>query len=115
MSDPARQLIAEDKRTRATFLDLNSFGLTDVPAEVADVVCLESITFSDEWWEFQGRHWRPRLTRNAGSVPRNRTHPSWAATVSGCEMARRAAQREAKRGRSEADTPTEPGGLLLGP
>ena len=37
MSGLALQLIAENKRSRATFLDLGNCGLTEVPAEVGEL------------------------------------------------------------------------------
>src|SRR5271157_3910111 len=39
----ALQLIAENKRTRATFLDLGKCGLSEVPAEVGELVWLEFV------------------------------------------------------------------------
>ena len=44
MSDLALQLIAENKRSRDTFLDLGNCGLTEVPAEVGELVWLESLS-----------------------------------------------------------------------
>ena len=48
MSDLALQLIAENKRSRATFLDLGNCGLTDVPAEVGELAWLESLSFASQ-------------------------------------------------------------------
>jgi internalin A len=67
MSDLARQLIAANKLTRATFLDLGNCGLTEVPAEVGELVWLESLTFASEWWEWAGERWQKRESQNSGA------------------------------------------------
>ena len=46
MSELARQLIAENKRTKATFLDLGNCGLTELPAEIGELVWLEGLSFA---------------------------------------------------------------------
>jgi internalin A len=46
MSELALQLIAENKKTRATFLDLGNCGLTKVPEEIGELVWLEAIALS---------------------------------------------------------------------
>src|SRR5262249_52998209 len=66
MSDLALQLIAENKRSRATFLDLGNCGLTEVPAEVGELVWLESLSLADEWYEWDGRAWQEKKSRNTG-------------------------------------------------
>ncbi len=48
MSELALQLIAENKRTRDTFLDLGNCGLTEIPAEVGELVWLESLLLGNE-------------------------------------------------------------------
>lgn len=55
MSELALRLIAENKKTRATFLDLGNCGLTEVPDEIGDLVWLESLSFANEWWD--GEQW----------------------------------------------------------
>src|SRR5664280_3329032 len=60
------QLIAENKRTRATFLDLGNCGLTEVPAEVGELVWLESLSFASSWEEWDGRAWQRNESRNPG-------------------------------------------------
>ncbi|MCC6459273.1 MAG: hypothetical protein IT260_02305, partial [Saprospiraceae bacterium] len=52
MSELAQQLIAENKKTRATTLDLGNCGLTEVPEEVGDCVWLETLILSSEWGEY---------------------------------------------------------------
>jgi Leucine-rich repeat (LRR) protein len=66
MSGLALQLIAENKRSRATFLDLGNCGLTAIPAEVGELVWLESLSLASEWSEWDGREWHRRKSRNAG-------------------------------------------------
>ena len=66
MSDLALQLIAENKRTRAIFLDLGNCGLTRIPAEVGELVWLESLSLASRWYEWDGRDWKRRESRNAG-------------------------------------------------
>src|SRR5262245_6019345 len=67
MSSLALQLIAENKRSRATFLDLGNCGLTEVPAEVGELVWLESLSLASEWYEWDGRAWQAKKSRNTGS------------------------------------------------
>src|SRR5208283_1184687 len=62
----ALQLIAENKRTRDTFLDLGNCGLTEVPAEVGDLVWLESLSLESEWFEWDGLDWQRKESRNTG-------------------------------------------------
>ena len=66
MSDLARQLIAENKRSRATVLDLGNCGLTEVPAEIGELVWLESLSLASEWYEWDGREWQSKKSRNTG-------------------------------------------------
>ena len=66
MSDLATRLIAENKRTRAPFLDLGKCGLVALPAEVADLVWLESLSLADEWSERDGFQWQHKVSQNEG-------------------------------------------------
>ena len=50
MSKLALKLIAENKKTRATFLDLGNCGLTEVPDEIGDLVWLEELLLVSQWW-----------------------------------------------------------------
>ncbi|MCW5981554.1 MAG: hypothetical protein KIT09_25945 [Bryobacteraceae bacterium] len=70
MSDLARQLIAENKRTRATFLDLGNCGLTEIPAEVDRLVWLKSLSFASEWWKWDGQSRRLKKSSNTGEPNR---------------------------------------------
>ena len=54
MPELALRLIEENKKTRATFLDLANCGLTEVPAEIGELVWLESIAFSMDWRVWDG-------------------------------------------------------------
>lgn len=56
MSELALKLIAENKKTRATFLDLGNCGLTAVPDEIGELVWLEALSFASKWWN--GEQWQ---------------------------------------------------------
>ena len=64
MSDLAQKLIAENKRTRSTFLDLGNCGLNVIPKEVGDLVWLERISFSRVWSEWIEETWEPQESQN---------------------------------------------------
>lgn len=49
MSELALRLIAENKKTRATFLDLGNCDLTEVPDEIGELVWLEGLSLSSVW------------------------------------------------------------------
>jgi internalin A len=57
MSELALKLIAENKKTRSTFLDLGNCGLRVVPPEISDLVWLEELSFASEWLYFDNNHW----------------------------------------------------------
>jgi Leucine-rich repeat (LRR) protein len=67
VSDLARQLIAENKRTRSISLDLGKCGLTEIPPEVGELVWLESLTVASDWYEWEGQGWMPRGTGNSAA------------------------------------------------
>src|SRR5262245_43997535 len=67
MSSLAQQLIAENKRTKASFLDLGNCGLSEVPAEVGDLVWLESLLLAGTWYEWDGQEWQYKENRNTGN------------------------------------------------
>src|SRR5271167_4799612 len=62
----AKKLIAENKRTRDTSLDLGNCGLTEVPAEVGELVWLKSLSFASSWEEWDGHTWTLKQGRNTG-------------------------------------------------
>ena len=66
MSGLALQLIAENKSSRATFLDLGNCGLTEVPAEVGELVWLKSLSFARNWVEWDGQQWQSKRSQNTG-------------------------------------------------
>jgi internalin A len=49
MSTLARRLIAENKRTKATRLDLGNCGLTELPPELSDCTWLEELILSKDF------------------------------------------------------------------
>jgi len=49
MSELALDLIAENEKTCATFLDLSDCDLTEVPDDIGDLVWLEELSFATEW------------------------------------------------------------------
>lgn len=50
MSELALKVIAENKRTKAKFLDLGQCGLTRVPDEIKELTWLESLVLSDQYF-----------------------------------------------------------------
>ena len=58
MSDLALQRIAENKRSRAPFLYLGDCALSEVPAEVGELVWLESLSLASRWSKWDGREWQ---------------------------------------------------------
>jgi internalin A len=66
VSNLALQLIAENKKTRMPFLDLGNCGLTELPAEIAELFWLESLSLANEWREWDGQHWHERKSQNNG-------------------------------------------------
>jgi internalin A len=67
VSELAQQLIAENKRTMATSLDLGNCGLTEVPPEVADLVWLEWLSLAGFSFERHGENWKTKPTHNNGA------------------------------------------------
>ncbi len=66
MSELARKLIAENKKTRAPFLDLGNCGLTEIPEELAELEWLEELSFAQRWWQFDDKKWGWKVTANRG-------------------------------------------------
>jgi Leucine-rich repeat (LRR) protein len=67
MNDLALQLIAENKNTKAAFLDLGNCDLTEIPMEIGELVWLKSVSLASVWYEWDGQNWQERKTRNRGS------------------------------------------------
>jgi hypothetical protein len=61
MSELALRLIAQNRETRGTFLDLGNCGLTEIPADIAELTWLESVTFASEWHEYgENNRWHSK-------------------------------------------------------
>ena len=63
MSELALQLTSENKRTRATYLDLGNCGLTELPKELSELTWLERLTLATQWYE-----WAKRTPARLGRV-----------------------------------------------
>jgi hypothetical protein len=66
MSDLALQLIAENKKAKATFLDLGNCALTEIPAEIVELGWVESVSLASEWYEWDGEICQKRKSQNSG-------------------------------------------------
>jgi internalin A len=64
MSELAKKLIAENKRTRKIFLDLGRCGLIEIPEEIRELEWLEGLSLADEWHEWNGQRWDRKESRN---------------------------------------------------
>src|SRR5262245_49861464 len=67
LSDLALQLIAENKKTRGTFLDLGNCGLKEIPREIKELAWLNSLSLSSEWYEWDGENWQQCKSQNSGN------------------------------------------------
>jgi len=67
MSDLARERIAQNKRTKATYVDLGNCGLTVLPDEFRDLVWLQFMSLASSWWSWTGEQWEERNSRNTGA------------------------------------------------
>src|SRR6476646_9385911 len=70
MSDLARKLIAENKKSKATFLDLGNCGLSEIPNEVAELHWLEFLSLSGAWHEWHELGWSIRNSENSAGTNR---------------------------------------------
>src|SRR5215469_5677201 len=66
----ALNLIAENKSSKETFLDLGNCGLTEIPAEVGELVWLERLSLGSFWNEWDGEKWQRKASRNVGEENR---------------------------------------------
>jgi internalin A len=66
MSDLARSLIAENKKTHAVTLDLGNCGIVEIPSELSDLVWLESLSLGPEWYQPSGIYWAVNRSYNGG-------------------------------------------------
>jgi len=51
MSQLAQKLIAENKRTKSTFLDLGNCGLTELPEELFECTWLENLNLGTVYFD----------------------------------------------------------------
>ncbi len=57
MSDLALQLIRENKKTKATFLDLSNCGLTKLPPELSDCTWIENLNLGTIYYDEEKQEW----------------------------------------------------------
>lgn len=67
MSELALKLIAENKRTHSSSLDLDNCGLTEVPQEIGELVWLEELSFASEWGYRDNKEWVTKVSQNTGT------------------------------------------------
>jgi internalin A len=68
MSELALKLIAENKKTKSTFLDLGNCGLAELPEALAELVWLEGLNLGDGWFEWDGKRHKQTATQNTGEA-----------------------------------------------
>ena len=68
MSERATQLIAENRKTKAPFLDLGNCGLKALPPELGELTWLESLGLGSSFWVFEDNRWK---TQRGNNGPRN--------------------------------------------
>src|SRR5688500_3079116 len=66
MSDLALQLIAQNKNTKSPFLGLGNCGLTEIQAEIGELVWLDSVSLASGWYEWDGKDWQEKKSLNVG-------------------------------------------------
>ncbi len=66
MTTLAQQLIAENQRTQATFLDLGNCGLTELPSELLNCTWLEDLNLGFWYYEEEKQRWK--ASKNRGEV-----------------------------------------------
>src|SRR6266478_2644276 len=65
MPSLALQLIAANKSSKATFLDLGNCDLSELPAEISDLVWLEGLSLAGQWHDMEKR--QNNTSSNSGS------------------------------------------------
>ena len=68
MSERAAQLIAENRKTKAPFLDLGNCGLKTLPPDLGELTWLESLGLGSSFWIFEDNRWK---TQRGNNGPRN--------------------------------------------
>ncbi len=66
MSELALKLIAENKRSKATYLDLGKCGLTELPKELAELFWLETLNLGIGWYDWGPDGYQHTQTQNKG-------------------------------------------------
>jgi internalin A len=66
MSELAKQLITENKRTQAKFLDLGGCGLTKLPPELLDCTWLENLNLGTWYYDEEKQKWE--YSKNQGEL-----------------------------------------------
>ena len=66
MSKLALKLIAENKKTRATYLDLGNCGLSELPPALGKLVWLECLILSSNWVVWEGNDYESHSSKNTG-------------------------------------------------
>ncbi|TAK41250.1 MAG: hypothetical protein EPO28_08800 [Saprospiraceae bacterium] len=74
MSSLAHHLIAENKKSKATRLDLGNCGLTELPPELFELEWLEELVLSNEWWDWEKND--KQKSQNKGAANRLVALPS---------------------------------------
>jgi internalin A len=67
MSELALKLIAKNKKTRNTYLDLGNCGLTELPQELGELVWLETLILSADWHDWAAQGFYCNKTNNEGA------------------------------------------------
>jgi internalin A len=75
MSELAHKLIEENKKTKATILDLGNCGLTALPEELKDLSWLEELRLGYDYFDFENKNWV--TTRNKGKSNKIPVLPQW--------------------------------------
>src|SRR5262245_14585116 len=66
MSELAKRLIAQNRKTKDTFLDLGNCGLRAVPEEIGGLKWLEALSLASYGSQPHGKGWRVARSLNAG-------------------------------------------------
>jgi Leucine-rich repeat (LRR) protein len=71
MSELALRMIAENRKSKATFLDLGNCGLTSLPEELGELVWLETLVLADNaWlWTLNGNSWYKSVNQGESNRP----------------------------------------------
>ncbi len=64
MSELALKLIAENKKTRDTYLDLGNCGLKKLPPELGELVWLKYLILAGDSWVWRGEDYERHRSKN---------------------------------------------------